>query len=55
MHLNTRGLADRASRLHTDLIHYFDGEGEDLKQTEKTKLREVLRRLDHYIDYQLHK
>ena len=52
--VNTKGLANRANSLHTDLIYYFDGEGLDLTNMQKELLRRKLRDLHHFLGYQLY-
>ena len=53
--INTKGLANRASRLHLDLIHFSDGEGNELTREQMENLHEELTGLHRWLGHQLYR
>lgn len=53
--LNTKGLANRASRLCIDLIQFSDGDGEDLTPSQQKELHKELVELHRWLGHQLYR
>ena len=52
---NTKKLSARCERLCLDLIHYFDGEGEDLTPKQKKALHQELTDLHRILGHHLYR
>ena len=53
--MNSKGLSNRSERLCLDLIHYFDGEGDDLSPKQKRVLKKELIDLHRILGHHLYR